>query len=506
MATEWNVPNVEDTEPTSRIQSEEEDLAPGAGEFPIDALNPVMRQIAEETAETYEVDLAVPAMATIATVAGCPGKWVTLIGAASGRVTPTNLYVLCAAPKSYGKNGSATVLTPFVDASRELTEHFCTCERPKLRAERRIKEARAKQLVKEIAKGENEKKTAARRFELQTIEARLAEIERLDARLPSLTAGNATTAALYEILRRNDETILSYVLEAGDLIRIVLGKYNLNKAADFDLYLSGYTVEPIRQSRVSREDSGDIVPCISALWFCQPFLMRELYANEEVLERGLTARVLPFMVERDEIPEEDEEERFVSAEARTAWENLVRNALTLRNCSYQIECSADARAVFRAFHNEAIRLRNGKYREIEGELGRWRENAARVANGQFIADMLMNGQIPQDERLILSGEQAERGIPIARWSHLKSLAMLNMGLADRHWTRVEKLKELLYRYNGQVSLRHLRRNHGFLPEEVPSLAHKFPATLQVISVKPDDAAAGGRPSEVLKFTDRASVG
>ena len=96
--------------------------------------------------------------------------------------------------------------------------------------------------------------------------------------------------------------------------------------------------------------------------------MRELYANEEVLERGLTARVLPFIIERDEIPEEDEEERFVSAEARTAWETLVRNALTLRNRSYQIECSADARTVFRAFHNEAIRLRNGRYREIEGEL------------------------------------------------------------------------------------------------------------------------------------------
>jgi len=54
--------------------------------------------------------------------------------------------------------------------------------------------------------------------------------------------------------------------------------------------------------------------------------MRELYANEEVLERGLTARVLPFMVERDEIPEEDEEacacaDKFWSREraARRIW-------------------------------------------------------------------------------------------------------------------------------------------------------------------------------------------
>jgi hypothetical protein len=107
----------------------------------------------------------------------------------------------------------------------------------------------------------------------------------------------STSAALTEILKRNGETIFSFSPEAGELVRIALGKFNKDQAADFDLFLSGYTVESARETRISREDSGDFVPCISVLWFCQPFLLREIFTNEEALERGLTARVLPFIVE-----------------------------------------------------------------------------------------------------------------------------------------------------------------------------------------------------------------
>jgi len=479
----------------SVIQSDQDDLATRPREFPIDALNPVIRRVAEEIAEIYQIDVAVPAMAALATLAACPGKRVTLIGAASGRVTYPNLYVIGGAPKSYGKNGAGTVTGPLTDASMKLSNDFKKEERPKLRAEHRIKDARAKQLVKEIAKGDEN--TKARQFELETIEARLAQIADLDARLPSYTVGNATTAALYEILKRNGETIFSYALEAGDPIRIALGKYNKNESADFDLYLSGYTVEILRQSRLSRDDSGDLIPCISVLWFCQPFLLRELYANEEALERGLTARVLPFIIERDTIPKEDDKERFLSDGAQGAWENLVLAALALREHSYQIECSSEARQILRDFHNEAVELRNGEFKDIEGELGRWRENAAKIASGQFMADRLTNGEMQPNEKSILSGEQAGRGVRIARWSHLNSIAMLKKGMLDRRWARVRKLKELASRHGWKVTLRDLERRHAFSAAEVKSLALEYPEMMRVIPIK--SGPKGGRPGEMLIF-------
>jgi len=294
---------------------EKSDQTPEPGEFPLDALNPTMRTIVEESAETYQIDPALPAMAGVATLAGTIGKRLVVTGATSGRRTHLNLYVVAGAPKSYGKNAAAIMAQPLRDASNEIGNNFCNIEKPKLSAEHKIAELLEKTLAKKCAEG---KASEDERKELERIQKRLDEIAYLTAWPPTHIIGNSTSAALTEILKRNGETILSFSPEAGELIRIALGKFTKNNAADFDLYLSGYTVESARETRISRGDSGDFVPCISVLWFCQPFLLRELFTNEQALERGLTARVLPFIVEHDQIPEDDGVLRYVSERRSTS--------------------------------------------------------------------------------------------------------------------------------------------------------------------------------------------
>jgi hypothetical protein len=169
-------------------------------------------------------------------------------------------------------------------------------------------------------------------------------------------------------------------------------------------------------------------------------------------------------------------------------------ALALRESSREIPCSSEAREIFRSFHNEAVHLRNEQFRSIEGELGRWRENAIRVAGGQCIADALVRGD--DLDNILLAPEHAQRGVAIARWSHLHSIVMLNRGMTERQWQRVETLETLLVRYGGQVTLRDLHRRHGFAPREVRSLAVEYRDRLEVKIVKP----ATGRPSEILTFT------
>ncbi len=169
----------------------------------------------------------------------------------------------------------------------------------------------------------------------------------------------------------------------------------------------------------------------------------------------------------------------------------MRRVLAYRESVQIIQCAPEAREVFRVFHNEAVHLRNGKYRAIEGELGRWRENAIRIAGGQCVADALSKGEDVRS--LILTGEQADRGVNLARWSHLHTLAMLNKGLADRQWQRVETLQALVSRYSGAVTLRDLRDRHGFAPDEVKRLAAEYPHALSIQTHKP----ITGRPSEVL---------
>jgi len=462
-------------------------------EFPLDALNPVHRAIAEENAATYQIDPALPAMTGVATLGGAAGKRPVVVNAVSGRKTHLNTYVTAGAPKSYGKNAAANIVAPLRDASNEIAEHFAEVEKPELKAELKILELQEKVAAKKYVENPSKENKAR----LAAIQKRLEEIPPLIKWPPTYIIGNATSAALIENLKRNDATLFSFALEAGEPIRIALGKFSKDDAADFDLYLSGYTVESYREARISRGDTGgNFVPCISVLWFCQPLLLRELFTNEEALERGLTARVLPFVVEYDgDIPEDDGVLRNVSARTIELWNKLVRTMLEWRKHAIEIRCSDDARETFRAFHNEAVALRNGKYRDIEGELGRWRENAIKIAGQQCLADAIINDQDPFDE-IVLTGEQAERGVKIARWPLRHSVAMLNKAMVDRQWRRAQSLLDLRQRYRRQVTLRDLQRRHGFSLDEVQTLALQYPTLFKIEPLKRQTA---GRPSEVLRF-------
>ena len=62
----------------------------------------------------------------------------------------------------------------------------------------------------------------------------------------------------------------------------------------------------------------------------QPFLLRELIENEEALERGLTARMLPFVFEPKRIAEDDGKSARSVKKPKSAWRNSSVRSLTAR--------------------------------------------------------------------------------------------------------------------------------------------------------------------------------
>ncbi len=471
-----------------------------AGAFPLDAFGAIQKRIVDEVATVHQIDPALPGMAAVATMAGAIGNSHVVRGAVNGKDTPCNVYVTAGAPKSYGKGASSAIVRPIIDASTEMAEAFRDSTRPKLLTEQTMLEARHKAIVNMLARDGAGKKIAPlteyekeeRRQELTDIRQRLDIVEKLVRQLPTHWIGNATTPAMVDSLLRNGETIFSYSPEAGDLVRVALGKFNKDGAADFDLMLSGFSVEPYRETRVGRGDNM-LTPCISALWYCQPFLLRELAGNEEALERGLTARCLSFVCEHSEIPEDDGEVRTVSEGATLDWDRLIRAILESRNAPEPtvIECTPEAREVFRAFHNESVRLRNGEFRDIEGELGRWRENAVRIAGGLCVADYY---SAPDGTPLSLTADRAERGVRLARWACLSTLEMMQAGRRERRQERASQLAGIVSGEGGTITLRDLRRSHSFAHEEVRALARDFPTMIEVQKITHGEK--GGRPSEV----------
>jgi hypothetical protein len=348
-------------------------------------------------------------------------------------------------------------------------------------AERAVLERVQKKLIAECADAVETNGTADRTKLNETMQ-RMDAIEGLLKWPPSFHIGAATGAALEETLSRNDEQIFSYSPEAGDVVRIALGRYTKDGAADFDLLLSGYSVESVSPARAGR-GFKNLTPCISTLWLVQPSLLRELYASEEVLERGLSARVLAFKVEHDEIPEDDGILRKIDPARFTAWNDLIRAVLRDRKCPSVFTCTPEARELFRQWHNEAVKLRNGNFRDIEGELGRWRENAIRLSGILAVAA----GAVEITDKL------AADAIRLCRWCVFSSLSLLASGRAARFAEHKARLIELLEAR--PVSVRLLVKNHGFGKGELRHLAATCPDDFILETVKPET----GRPSELMRL-------
>jgi len=471
------------------------------GPFPVDALSQPMRQLVEEVADVHQVPVELPASAGLATLSGAMGKSFKLTGAVNGKETYGNIYVVPAAPKSTGKGASSMMTKPLIHASQKKARDFLEKELPSLKLEKELLTAERNNLKKKVVPGtkDYDKLTdlglSEAKQRLLEIEQRLEQIEPLLEYSPTYWVGNATSEAMEGQFARNNDSLFCFSPEAGAVVRVMLGKYSKKDQADIDLHLSGYSVEPVRSDRVGRGIT-EIEPCLSTLLFCQPFVLRELISNEEALERGLTARILAFVVE-PELKEDDGVVRTIDDAVQQCWEATIQAILDIREAQAGpesgpriITCTPEAREVFRRFHNESIALRKGKYWDMEGELGRWRENALRLGLILCIAD--------DPAATVLTEFQAERAVKITRWFVLSMLAIMNRGRMKRRYERLKELHSVLLNYpRREATLRDLRNRHCFDKEEVRSLVADFPDQLRVETRKPKT----GRPSEVAFIPD-----
>lgn len=470
---------------------------PEPGPFPVEHLSPAQRAIVEATAEVYGIDPALPGMASLAAIAAAPGKCLLMTGAVSGRDTPCNLFVIAGAPKSYGKNGAATVVRPLLDASDRRAEEFRMDVRPKLRRDKCVGERRGKLLVEWLAKGKNDRGKSLTDAERNAFEDELAGLEaRMEGIVPQLESdptlwvGSYTGAALAKALARNGQALLSFSPEAGDAIRIALGRFTGDDKGDFDLFLSSYTVETWNEGRITRGNIS-MTPSLTVLWLCQPSLLREILGNEEALERGMTARCLMFSVGHETIPHDDGIDRRVRGEVADGWARTLETGLQVRDRSdpLLLVCSRDAREEFRRWHNESVDLRNGQFRDIEGELGRWRENAIRIAGCLALADAAAHGLAPES----VSADCARRAVGLCRWAVFSTLRLMQAGRMDRLNAMAEKLAKALGDCGGIRTLRDLDHHNGIPAAETRMLASAFPGRFSVSRQK---GAGAGRPAEI----------
>ena len=218
--------------------------------FPLDALNETQRRIVESVADVHQLPIELAALPALAVTAAALGKTWKLAGAVNGRENFANIYVLAFAPKSSGKGAAAQLTKPIVEASARLGLNWQAKEKPALETQRQILEARAKHLTACLARRKDRNRNLTTReqdemkSDLSEANAELEHIRPLLAAAPSYHVGNATSEALAMKFARNADTLFALAYEGGDILRVMLGKYTKGDNADFDLWLSGYSVEP----------------------------------------------------------------------------------------------------------------------------------------------------------------------------------------------------------------------------------------------------------------------
>jgi hypothetical protein len=456
--------------------------------FPLDVLPPVLRNLAEQSANVFQVPVEMPAMVALGALAGAMGKSHELAGVSNGTKGYGNLYIIVAAEIGTGK-GAVTkqIMAPILEENKRLIEHFKKEVLPEIISEKKINEAKSKFLLEQAKKAEGQELEDLKR-EIQKCERKLA-IASISTDSPSYIASNATSEALASLLARSGETALVFSPEGGGVLRVMGGLYRSDGKSDYDLLLSGYSSEPFRQDRQTR-GTVDIKPTISMVLMVQPSIVHEVLGNPEALERGLIARCL-LVNASGPIAEDDGIEREIQEDVAQEWDELIKDCLDLRERDpIGVSCTDEAREALRKYHNETVSLRNGNLNDVQGQLSRCRENASRLALCVAVASR----GISVNEVIL---EDAEAGIAIHRWTVDRLLRLLQASRHKRTREMATRLQELLLESGGQKRLRDLVKSNNFKEVEIEAICRTYPKLFGIEKLE-----ANGRPSRVVKVLNR----
>jgi hypothetical protein len=268
------------------------------------------------------------------------------------------------------------------------------------------------------------------------------------------------------------------------------GRYNADGKASYGIYLSGWSVESVNIARVGR-GMTTITPCLSMLLFGQPCILKEILEDKEADERGLLARTILAEFDWEPLPD-DGVIRTIDPDAQRNWDRLIDRLLDERlkpgDRGRTLHCTPEAREVFRIYHNEVIELRRGEFYDNEANLGRAREIAIRIALNLTLAD--------DTDATEVTEELAKRAVSIGRWCLLKSLELTAHKRARTRDEGLNKLVTLLRSKGGSVTVRDLKKSHGYSDPKIDLLVKHSRGAL----VK-DTLDTGGRPSPVIRLVN-----
>lgn len=412
--------------------------------FPIEAMPDSLRSFASECSRVISVPIEMASMCCLAVASAAIGSRLK-VKSINGKTTSANIMVLIGAESGSGKSETfRECIIPFEKCAASEKKEWKDQVLPSAKAEARILDKEIKTMINSI-KEESVNRESLKRA-LAEKEKRLAIVEE-QLKPPVFCASDFTTPELIRLLCRMDGQMFAASPDAKNFVDMVLGRYN-EGGTDEEVYLKGFSLEPIDRHRVGDGSQETPEACITGLWLTQPDKIERLVGERALSEGGLLPRLLTMLIHCQPF-RVSMEERGIGESTRAGYDSIITELFqAFRNQSkvFTLDADTDARQALVDYHNAlADRREHGNdLSDVTSFAARWGEYAWRVS---LICHAVRHGEDAGDCTLCL--EDAQAAIAITEWAASQQLEVLRVGRDRVKREKYDRVLEIV-REKGEV--------------------------------------------------------
>ena len=402
-------------------------------DFPVDALPPVMADMARAISDTERTPEALAGVCILSMVSASLGKGLQ-VQSGPERLTMANTYDVVSADSGTGKSLVFRHATkPFYEFETSEMEIWKETTLPGLQAEKNMLEAEIKKLKRDAEQpGKVDTKDKIR----EDLTRKLSEIQMIEEKFnpPFFSTEDVTPEELAVLMASRDETLASLSADAGAVVNNILGRYSKLGRTEENIYVKAFSGDYCKVDRIGRKSIVLKNPCLTVLLLVQPDKVESLLAESQLTEGGFIPRLdichtdaepMEIINNGCSIPD------HVSSRYRDLIYSLMKFYRMSSNL-YIVEPTTEALERMNKYHNDIVVRRKSDLKDINSFAARWAEKAWRRA---VVLHAGEHGVKAHEVKLSL--DTAENAIAITDWFSLQQLDILQ-AVRDAAKKEIEK--------------------------------------------------------------------
>lgn len=389
-------------------------------QFPVNALPKDIADYVCAVAESTQTPVDVAASAALSVLSiGMQGKYV--IRPKPDWTETVNTFIAIFMPPSERKSAVCSLMGKPMNEHEKEWNRLHSAEIDFSKTERSILERRLKSLEDQASKGKAEMSDVRRASE---------ELSAFKDKKPLRYYGDdVTTEKLVSMISENDGRAAIFSPKGGifDLLKGMYTKY-----VNIDVFLKGYSGDPIRVDRIGRESETIYNPVLTVMLMAQPSVLAGVMENGNFRGRGLTARFL-YCVPESNVGHRKYRSMPIPEDVYSRYDKCIRNILTdePKQMPRIITLSTEADEMLEAFSEELEPKLKNEYADFADWAGKLVGSTARIAALLCRADTNIVYEFLTDpEPLVVSGEIMEKAICISRYFTEHAKAAFSLFGAD----------------------------------------------------------------------------